>query len=369
MFVDSRTEGLKSGEESRYIKQLEYHFGVPLDRSVVRFEGMSVASAGEIGKTEEDVATIKETVLSATTLQSYLACPAKFYYGTVKSLKAEDEVAESLDYGMFGTVYHDTMRSIYTSEEAMSEDFFFDHKGVNEKALRNRLNSISREYISGWLLREDDIRRKVKSLIVSQLSAMDVRGRNLVVADVIVKYVLKTLSRDLELLEKAGKDSFEILGREIRVEGDFHGQRFKGYIDRLDSFGNDEARVVDYKTGKVLDDDEDIRDGNAEAIAEKIFAPDVKDRPKIALQFYIYDMLLDGRKEVAGRKIYNCVYSTASLFSRPPVNVPKNDVFFKAVSERVEKLLDEMYDTDVPFRRTEDVRICAYCDFKTICGR
>ena len=118
MFVDSRTEGLKSGEESRYIKQLEYHFGVPLDRSVVRFEGMSVASAGEIGKTEEDVATIKETVLSATTLQSYLACPAKFYYGTVKSLKAEDEVAESLDYGMFGTVYHDTMRSIYTSEEA-----------------------------------------------------------------------------------------------------------------------------------------------------------------------------------------------------------------------------------------------------------
>jgi len=369
MFVDSRTEGLKSGEESRYIKQLEYHFGVPLDRSVVRFEGMSVASAGEIGKTEEDVATIKETVLSATTLQSYLACPAKFYYGTVKSLKAEDEVAESLDYGMFGTVYHDTMRSIYTSEEAMSEDFFFDHKGVNEKALRNRLNSISREYISGWLLREDDIRRKVKSLIVSQLSAMDVRGRNLVVADVIVKYVLKTLSRDLELLEKAGKDSFEILGREIRVEGDFHGQRFKGYIDRLDSFGNDEARVVDYKTGKVLDDDEDIRDGNAEAIAEKIFAPDVKDRPKIALQFYIYDMLLDGRKEVAGRKIYNCVYSTASLFSRPPVNVPKNDVFFKAVSERLEKLLDEMYDTDVPFRRTEDVRICAYCDFKTICGR
>ena len=83
----------------------------------------------------------------------------------------------------------------------------------------------------------------------------------------------------------------------------------------------------------------------------------------------IYDMLLDGRKEVAGRKIYNCVYSTASLFSRPPVNVPKNDVFFKAVSERLEKLLDEMYDTDVPFRRTEDVRICAYCDFKTICGR
>ena len=38
MLVDSRTEGLKSGEESRYIKQLEYHFGVPVKRYVVKYD-------------------------------------------------------------------------------------------------------------------------------------------------------------------------------------------------------------------------------------------------------------------------------------------------------------------------------------------
>lgn len=367
MLVDSRTEGLKSGEESRYIKQLEYHFGLPLRRYVVKFDSMKQGALPEIEKTEEDVAVIRSTELSATTLQNYLACPAKFYYGTVKGLKAEEEVAESLDYGMFGTVYHDTMRSLYTSEEAMSETFFFDHKG--ERPAFESMTHVTRAYIKEWLSREDDIRKKVKALIADQLNALEISGRNLVVTDVIVKYVMRTLERDLELLEAAGRDSFEILGREIKVKGEFHGLVLKGFIDRLDSFAPDQARVVDYKTGKVLDDDVDIHDGNAEAIADSIFAPDVKERPKIALQFFVYDLLLKGHRAVQGRNICNCVYSTAKLFKEAPVTVPLNEKFFDAVSERLKVLIDEMCDMSVGFRRTEDANVCKYCDFKTICGR
>ena len=369
MLTDSRSEGLKSGEESRYIKQLEYHFGLPVRRLVVRHSNMSPVPVAEIIKTEEDVAKIKSSVLSATTLQNYLSCPARFYFSTVKELSAEEEVAESLDYGMFGTVFHDTMRALYTSPSAMAEDFHFDHEGVNERRLTDRMDRISADYIRQWLEREDDIKKKVRSLIVSQLNAMEVTGRNLVIADVIVKYVLKTLQRDLELIEADGTGSFAILGREVKVRGEFCGQKFKGFIDRLDSFRPDQARVVDYKTGKVLDDDEKINDGNAEAIAEKIFAPDVQDRPKIALQFYIYDMLLRSRPEVEGRQIYNSVYSTSALFKEPPLTVPCNEIFFNAVSERLEKLLEEMYDISVPFRRTDDDKVCQYCDFKTICGK
>ena len=369
MLVDSRTEGLKSGEESRYIKQLEYHFGVPLKRSVVKFGSMKTASLPDIVKTEEDVARIKDTVLSATTLQNYLACPAKFYYGTVKGLEAEEEVAESLDYGMFGTVYHDTMRALYTSEEAMDPEFVFNDReprgGLNGEALKD----VSQSYIEGWLSRKEDIKAKVKALIMMQLNTIEVSGRNLVVADVIVRYIIKTLQRDLELLKKEGRDSFEILGREIRVAGEFCGQRFKGFIDRLDSFKDGQARVVDYKTGKVLEDDENIHDGNAEEIAEKIFNPDMKNWPKIALQFYIYDMLVQSRPEVRGREICNCVYSTAHLFKEPPVTVPMNRKFYEAVSAKLEAMLAQMYDTSVPFRRTDDEKTCSYCDFRMICGR
>ncbi|MBR5274854.1 MAG: PD-(D/E)XK nuclease family protein, partial [Bacteroidales bacterium] len=369
MLVDSRTEGLKSGEESRYIKQLEYHFGVPLKRSVVKFGSMKTAVLPDILKTEDDVTRIKETVLSATTLQNYLACPAKFYYGTVKRLEIEEEVAESLDYGMFGTVYHDTMRALYTSEEAMDPQFVFNDREPRGGLRGEAMKLIPRSYIEGWLSRKDEIKAKVNALIMMQLNTIEVSGRNLVVADVIVRYVIKTLQRDLELMKKEGRDSFEILGREIRVAGEFCGQRFKGFIDRLDSFKEGEARVVDYKTGKVLEEDENIHDGNAEEIADKIFHPDMKNWPKIALQFYIYDMLVQSRPEVAGREICNCVYSTAHLFKEPPVTVPMNMKFYEAVSQRLEALLTEMYDTSVPFRRTDEEKTCAYCDFRMICGR
>ena len=369
MLVDSRTEGLKSGEESRYIKQLEYHFGVPLKRSVVKFGSMKTAVLPDISKTEEDVVRIKETVLSATTLQNYLTCPAKFYYGTVKGLEVEEEVAESLDYGMFGTVYHDTMRALYTSEEAMDPEFSFNDREAKGGLKGEALKTVSQSYIEGWLHRKEDIKTKVKALIMMQLNTIEVSGRNLVVADVIVRYIIKTLQCDLDLLKKEGRDSFEILGREIRVAGEFCGQRFKGFIDRLDSFKEGEARVVDYKTGKVLEDDENIHDGNAEEIAEKIFHPDMKNWPKIALQFYIYDMLVQSRPEIKGRKICNCVYSTANLFKEPPVTVPMNAKFYDAVSERLEAMLDQMYDTSVPFHRTDDEKTCTYCDFRMICGR
>lgn len=345
MFTDTRTEGLKSGEESRYIKQLEYHFNIPLNRYVVRFEKMKTAQVEDIVKTLDDVRKIKETVLSATTVQNYLACPAKFYYGTVKELKAEEEVAESLDYGMFGTVYHETMRSLYASDRMTAKD------------------------IQSWLGREDEIKSKIKELIIDELNLMEVSGRNLVVTDVILKYVMKTLQRDLELLEKEGVDFFEILGREVKVSGEFKGQMFKGFIDRLDSFHPGQVRVVDYKTGKVLDDDEKINDDNALAIAEDIFAEDIKERPKIALQFFIYDMLVQNHPLARGKQLFNCVYSTARLFKEPPLNVPCNEMFFNAVSERLENTLKEMYSLEVPFRRTNDEKVCEYCDFKMICGR
>ena len=369
MLVDSRTEGLKSGEESRYIKQLEYHFGLKLDRNVVSFDSMKAVELPEIKKTEADVEQIRNTVLSATALQNYLACPAKFYYSVVRGLKSEDEVADTLDAGMFGNIFHEVMRSLYTSREAMSEDFYFDHKGENEAGLKEKLTSISLEYIDEWLHRKDDIRKKVRSLIVREMNAVEINGRNLVVTDVIVRYVIQTLECDKEIIKASGTDSFKILGRELRVSGEFHDYRFKGFIDRLDAFGEDDVRVVDYKTGKVLDEDVDIHDGNAQTIADSIFAPDIKDRPKIALQFYIYDMLLKNRKEAADRAVYNCVYSPSRLFKEVPKSVPLNQTFYEAMTAHLTELLDELGDVNVGFRRTSENSACEYCDFRNICGR
>ena len=369
MLVDSRTEGLKSGEESRYIKQLEYHFGVPVKRYVVKCDTMKTAQPADIVKTEEDVRIIKDTALSATTLQNYLACPAKFYYSTVKGLRAEEEVAESLDYGMFGTIFHEVMRSLYTGDEAMSVDFFFDPSERGNGLKGEALKFVSREYIKSWYQRDEEIRAKVKALIMHEMNTMEISGRNLVVADVIVKYVKKTLLSDLEILRDSDAPHFVIHGLENRVTRTLFGQKFKGYIDRLDGVKDGEIRVVDYKTGKVLENDENINDDNAVEIADMIFDPSCKDRPKIALQFFIYDMLIQADPRAEGMDISNSVYSTASLFKDKPKTYALCRTFYDVMSEHLEKLLEEIYNLEEPFRRTDDEKVCSYCDFKMICGR
>ena len=104
-------------------------------------------------------------------------------------------------------------------------------------------------------------------------------------------------------------------------------------------------------------------------IAEKIFAQDVAERPKIALQFFIYDMLLKDHDISKGKTICNSVYSTANLFKEEPKTLEVNAKFYDAVSEKLVALLDDMRSPDVPFTRTKDEKVCEYCDFKTICGR
>ena len=133
--------------------------------------------------------------------------------------------------------------------------------------------------------------------------------------------------------------------------------------------GPSELRVVDYKTGKVLAEDEDITDGNATDVAQKIFTPEVSDRPKISLQFFIYDMLLRQSEEFTHRQLKNSVYSTAKLFKSESQIKDLNEKFYQSMSEHLQALLEEMYNVDVSFRRTSDTKKCAYCDFKNICGR
>ena len=149
----------------------------------------------------------------------------------------------------------------------------------------------------------------------------------------------------------------------------FNGFRLKGYIDRLDSFSRDSVRVVDYKTGKVSDADEIIDDGNAENVADALFGTDNGSRPKIALQLYIYDKLLNSREEFAGKEIVNCIYSASRLFTKAPEQFAVSPKFHSIVDEKLAALLGDMTDVTIPFSRTGDIRTCAWCDFKMICGR
>ena len=348
LIYDSRTEGVKSGEESRYIKQLEYHFKFPVRHYTATAEMNPLPPTPEIAKTQEHIRIIRDKELSATALQAYLACPAKFYYMVVEGLQASEEVAESLDAGMLGNVFHKVMQELYSP--------WLGKLLPLAEIIRMQQD-------------KKDLRRRIRARVMEEMKTVEVSGRNLVLEQVLLDYVTGTLEHDRQLLASAGAEGFHILGLESRRKADFHGFHFKGFVDRIDSYRPGEVRILDYKTGKVKDEEIAITDENAQWVADKLFAPPGGDRPKIALQLFLYDYFAHQDPAFKDKTLVNSIYSTARIYTQPLKDQAESRAFSSLVKEKLTQTLDELVDASVPFRRTEDTRPCQWCDFKMICGR
>lgn len=371
ILFDSRTEGVKSGEESRYVKQLKYHFECPINRVDIAYPRINPIGIEPILKPDNIEEIVKSKDLSASQLKNYLICPAKFYYSFVKGLTTDDDLEENLTAVSFGNVFHPAMQEIYNLPEhtPITDDFYRD-----------------------WFAQEAEegaVSAIVKTKIMETLNTVEIKGRNIIDEKIVREYVMKTLERDRAMLRGLKKDSFEILGREAKFKFDIEAgttdkpQRFKGFIDRLDTLTDDaDYRVVDYKTGAVKDSDRGINDENAEVRSELLFGGD-KDAPSIAFQFYIYDMMLRegwwyskdneylGRFMFGpGKRIQNSVYSTVDLMKRMPKNESVSEKFYECVKRGLVDTLNEIYDTQTKeFARTENIQNCSYCSFKALCGR
>lgn len=347
MLYDSRTEGVRAGEESRFIKQLELHFGVPVRRWVAKNEIKRQPSVEDIAKSAEDIGKLKEGHLSASAIQNYLSCPAKFYFAYVQGLKQENEVAESLDASMFGQVFHSVMETLYDTPD----------------------RKVSAEYLGELLKSGTRIADLVTSTVLSKQRSFVLSGKNLIYRDMICSYVRQVIKRDIEFLKDSSSPCFTILGLERAMKADIGGFPFIGMIDRLDSISPGCIRIVDYKTGKVDDNDINICDDNASEVVDKLFGPADKGRPHIAVQLYIYDVFARRDKFLAPNEILNSIYQTNRLFVEGVKNVGLSAKFISLMEERMQRLLDEISDLSIPWKRCEVQDNCKYCDFKQICGR
>lgn len=380
LVYDSRTEGLKSGEESRYIKQLEYLYRYPkLTRSVIRSRVDTTVTEDSVKKDDNALKIIRSMTFSASAVRKYLSCPASFYYSSVLKLKPESEVQESMDGGMVGNVFHNTMYALYTGGDARLPDFDMSRDNVREK-IHEPLKFITDGYVRSLMSGKGMIRDKIRALIRKELNTDEISGRNLVMENVINRYVMKTLECDLKLMKDNSVDRFSIIGLEMEWHWTFAGFRFNGFIDRMDSIHPGTVRIVDYKTGRHFEDNEvNINDDNAEQVAEGLFGQDVKDRPGIAFQMYLYDRF--AREGNAGHgenplkrsgpipDVENVIYHIPSLFISGPVASRECVRFDEIVSEKLSGLMSEISDPDTGFRRTSETSVCSYCDFRKICGR
>ncbi len=328
MVYDSRTEGLKGGEKSRYLSQLELHFGVKINRFEVQTELGGMVQAGSIEKTPEHLQKLASAHLSASSIKDYADCPASFFYSKVEGLKAEKEVSEFLDSGMLGTVLHKAMEILYPVNKTIDAAFI--------EALRKD---------------KKRIRELLGRLICKQLNTFELTGRNLVFADLICRYVDAVLAADAAILAEGG--SLIIKGVEMEAHLQAGGFDFIGYVDRLDCTAPGKLRVVDYKTGRVEEKDLHFSGSGL---------------PKIGFQLYLYKRMVQAmfpESEVEG-----AIYQPAGLMGGEPVyELPLDGEYCAMMERELDAMLAEIADPAVPWVRTDDVKKCEWCDFRTICGR
>lgn len=360
LLYDTRSgSGSQTGEISRFVHQLHYHYSAPLQRKLAVY---NVASSKTppivVHKTDDVLARLSvfrkggDRALSASAINTWLDCPLKFYFSVVQSVQEEEEVMETVESSMFGSILHKVMEILYTrfSGELVTADLL----QLLRKDTRMLTNVITETYNKEFF-KTDKIR--------------PLTGQNYLIGEMIRKYVLKILARDSE------QTPFRYILSEKRVNSHFrlsNGDEInlKGFIDRVDEVNN-RLRIVDYKSGSGL---------SAFTGIDQLFDLEAKDRPKAIMQVFMYAwMYQDEVKQPIA--IQPTIYYLRTLF---------NDTFDPSVYHRIDRgksdavtdftdyaaefeeglrgCLDQLFSPEQPFIQTPTGKACVYCPFKNICG-
>ncbi len=352
LIYDSRTEGLQSGEESRYIKQLKYLYEVPLVEKVATYALSASGIEAQLPRIEKTPAVREELAqryfverhaFSASALNKYLDCPLRFYYEYVKGIKEPDEVTESLDADMFGSIYHKVMEELYKPL-------------IGGELLPDTLRAMKRD------------KRRIDGLLdaaFAQQHITDIAGQNLILRDLILHFVLRTLEVDAQLGASA---PLILKGTETKVYNQLTlsgGQKVSliGFIDHMDSPEPGVVRVVDYKSG-VVDKKDDCRD------VSKLFDGSLAEkRPSVAFQLYFYALMMTQGHSGAPVRYDPCVYSLREFFATLPEAKQLKEDALAEYGRRLTGLAEEILLSDKPFLAAESANVCKFCQFKRLCNR
>lgn len=368
LIYNTSSDGLNRGEWSRFMLQFLIEWPHPITRQFLE-AGQSPQGTSPITveKTPDvmrrmqslfDVRTNPKAKFSPSALNYYLDCPLKFYYRYVAGLSAPDEVSAEIDSATFGSIFHYAAEHIY-------KDLTTHGKVINKEALETLLRN--------EVKLQDYVDTAFKKLFfnVPQNEKPEYNGVQLINSAVIARYLKQLLQNDLRYAP------FTFIASEMEVDEPIDIQtpkgviksRIGGIIDRMDS-KDGTLRIVDYKTGG---------DADTPPHVESLFIPD-KKRSNYVFQTFLYAAIMCRKQptmKIAPALLY--IHRAATETYSPVIQMgeprkPKEAVedfskYEKEYRERLQGLLEEIFNPEKSFTQTEIIEKCTYCDFKALCKR
>ncbi|WP_395625882.1 PD-(D/E)XK nuclease family protein [Daejeonella sp.] len=354
-------------EVSRFVKQLEFETSCsfnyvlqqnqpienpPNQEIIVEKKGLVLEKLRKYLQRHSDVKF--ENKISASGFNDYLTCSLRFFYDKVAKLKKPEELPDHIGANTVGSMLHDVMEHFYRDSigKEVSAEYIVQRQKLVPAMCQNAMSKALK------------LNPDLDSLTLSALQQ--------IILKVIEQYALKILDHDVsispfvikELEEKDAYTplfSFELDGKEEQV-------RLLGIIDRVDSIRG-KTRIVDYKTGK---------DSLAFKDFESLFSDDVKNQNKALVQTLFYTLVYEKSKNVEGVEphLYTVKdFSGGSTFSKKSKledfelkedNLSDYKLQFEL---KMKEKFSELFDPAIPFRQTNNLESCSYCNFKDICQR
>ena len=344
--ADSVGSGM--GEPSRFIKQIEHEYAK--DNLKVKLEYLQYKSPITkdiekyilINKTDEILQKIES--LSPTSIGTYVRCPLQFYWKYIE--KIEDKTPEEeIQVNVVGSIIHKTLDNFYKlfGNEVISAELFDKMYNIHfKKCYDNALKD------NGFA------------------NGLPDTGFNYLNKTVIDNMLANFIRYEKDFLDK--HDDLSIISTEVELEKTFdiqgHKIKLHGFADRIDKV-KDEIRVIDYKTGKVNPYDVKINDKvvGITSMAEK------------AIQLLMYKYLfISEHPDCVGDSIKPGIIGfqklSHGLYALEINEMHDLSTSFEDTCDRYfNEFIEELFNKEIPFTQTEEVKNCGFCDFKNICKR
>ena len=218
LLYDSSINSFGSGEESRFIKQIQKNIIISEDEEVKIFRDDLISKKIESILTEG---------VSASSLSLFIKNPYLFYEQKILGVDNKDE-SKYLNYMDQGTLIHRVIEKLYKP---------FIGKNLDVSDINFMKNQLQNESSNTFV----------------ELYSKDPSGKNLIFIEVVKEYIENTLNFELDQI-KNKNSRIKIISLEKKLEYNLtiknQNVKLKGIIDRIDMF-NDEVRIIDYKSGNV----------------------------------------------------------------------------------------------------------------------
>ena len=328
-------------ERSRFIEQMLWR--KEKDKGALIVEGVNrpvfstkiFANKNAIAKTKEICEFLENREYSASSLNTYLQCPSRFYFQYVLGLKEKEEVAEEFDSKELGTFLHKFLQESLKQfvgikpniDSNFTKHFFDNFDKFFEDNLKGRVGP------EAFLL---------KHVIVGKLKEFLKIENSRVVERII------DLEKMVNFTMEFGAKSFAFTSR----------------IDRIDQLLDGSYLVLDYKTGTL---DALPEQGKKEFPAIPSRRELQKYVKSFQLPLYIFAVEKDYHIKEVDAALWGLKENKISRLLEKEDNESRK-IVLSNYKNALKIILEEIVDPKIPFE-SDDLapRICANCPYKSMC--